>query len=66
MPEGLKLPEVVLPKPGLDARAEAEALRAALRLFAAHTGPMADHPFFGADRPATSGTASTASTAPTT
>jgi hypothetical protein len=47
MRTGVKLPERFLPKPGLDARAEAEALRAALRLFAAHSGPLATHPFFG-------------------
>lgn len=47
MPEGVKLPEHFWPKPGVDARAEAEALRAAIRLFAAHAGPVADHPFFG-------------------
>lgn len=45
--EGVKLPDEALPKPGLDARAEAEALRACIRLFPAHTGPMAAHPFFG-------------------
>ncbi len=45
--EGIKLPEQALPRPSLDARAEAEALRAALRLYEAHTGPMAAHPFFG-------------------
>ena len=47
MAEGIKLPQDFLPKPELDARAEAEALRAALRLFAANPGPMAMHPFFG-------------------
>ena len=47
MPEGVKLPEEFLPKPGLDDRAEAEALRAALRFYTAHVGPMAEHPFFG-------------------
>jgi hypothetical protein len=47
MAEGIKLPEEVLPKPGLDAHAEAEALRAALLRFADHTGPPALHPFFG-------------------
>jgi hypothetical protein len=46
MSEGAPLPKNALPKPDLDDRAEAEALRAALRLYAAHTGPMADHPFF--------------------
>jgi len=47
MPEGVKLPEKYLPKPGLDPRAEAEALRATIRLLLAHTGPLADHPLFG-------------------
>jgi hypothetical protein len=47
MDEGVKLPKEFLPRPGLDARAEAEALRAALRLYAAHAGPVAEHPFFG-------------------
>ncbi len=47
MDEGIKIPERFLPKPGLDDRAEAEALRAALRLYAAHTGPVANHPMFG-------------------
>jgi hypothetical protein len=47
MSEGIKLPEKFLPKPGLDARAEAEALRAALQRYSAYTGPMADHPMFG-------------------
>lgn len=45
--DGIKLPEAALPRPGLDARAEAEALCAALAYYAAATGPMADHPFFG-------------------
>jgi hypothetical protein len=47
MPEGLKGPEFLMPKPDLDDRAEVEALRAALRLFAGHTGPLAENPFFG-------------------
>src|SRR4051812_23807270 len=47
MPEGVKLPEKYLPKPGLDPRAEAEALRASLRYYLAHTGPLQDHPLFG-------------------
>jgi hypothetical protein len=46
-PEGIKLPKKYLPKPGLDARAEAEALGAALRLLASHPGPLAEHPFAG-------------------
>jgi hypothetical protein len=47
MTEGIKVPEAFLPKPGLDARAEAEALLVALRFYAARTGPLAEHPFFG-------------------
>jgi hypothetical protein len=46
-PDGIKLPERLQPRPGLDARAEAEALRAAIRLFNSHTGPYADHPLAG-------------------
>ena len=47
MPEGMMLPKKFWPKPGLDARAEAETLRASLHIFAAHAGPVADHPMFG-------------------
>ena len=47
MPEGIKLPEKYLPNHGLDSRAEAEALRATIRFFAAHAGRLADHPLFG-------------------
>lgn len=47
MPEGVKLPEKYLPREGLDARAESEALRASISVLGQHTGPMADHPFFG-------------------
>ncbi len=46
MPEGIKLPERFLPKPGLDARDEAERLRSALALFATNTGSLAVHPIF--------------------
>ncbi|WP_435009693.1 DUF1569 domain-containing protein [Tundrisphaera lichenicola] len=46
-PNGVKIPRKYEPKPGLDARAEAEALRAAIRLYSMHTGPMADHPLAG-------------------
>ena len=45
--EGLKMPKKYEPRPGTDARAEAESLRAALRRFAAHSGPLADHPMKG-------------------
>ncbi len=47
MKAGIKLPERFLPKPNLDDRAEAEAFRACLYLFAANTDPCAEHPFFG-------------------
>lgn len=47
MPAGAPGPKQLVPSPGLDDRAEAEALRGALRLYAAHTGPLAVHPFFG-------------------
>jgi hypothetical protein len=46
-PAWIALPKKYVPKPGVDARAEAEALRAALRRLAAHSGPVADHPFAG-------------------
>jgi hypothetical protein len=46
-PRGIKLPREYVPKPGVDARAEAEALRAALRLLASHPGPLAEHPLAG-------------------
>jgi Protein of unknown function (DUF1569) len=47
MAEGIKVPEQMLPKAGLDARTEAEALRTALAEFASHNGPYREHPFFG-------------------
>lgn len=47
MPAGIKLPEEVLPRPSLDDRAEAEALRAAIGQYGLHQGPVADHPAFG-------------------
>ncbi len=46
-PDGLKIPGADAPGPGLDDRAEAEALRATVRLLAAHAGPLAPHPVFG-------------------
>lgn len=45
--EGIKLPKKLLPKPGLDDRAEAEALRAAVRVYSATSDPLVDHPLFG-------------------
>jgi len=47
MREGVYLPAKALPKPGLDDRAEAETLRAALNYYAGVTEPLADHPLFG-------------------
>ncbi len=46
-PSGLTLPKKYQPKPGLDARAEAEALRAALQYYAGYTGPVKEHPLAG-------------------
>ncbi len=43
-PRGARLPDQFSPSPGADARAEAEALRAAIRLFHAHPGPFSGHP----------------------
>jgi hypothetical protein len=51
MTEGLQLPDKFLPKPGLDARAEAEALRATIAYYLAHPESRAMHPFFGAMKP---------------
>ncbi len=47
MPSGMPLPKEFAPKPGLDARAEAEALRASIGYFAGHAGPLSDHPLAG-------------------
>ena len=47
LPSGLKLPEKYQPKPGLDDRAEAEMLRAAIQYLDRHTSPMAAHPLLG-------------------
>jgi hypothetical protein len=47
MKTGFQLPEAFLPRPGLDDRAEAEALRATIAHYLAHPGPRALHPFFG-------------------
>lgn len=47
MATGIPLPLEFCPKPGLDARAEAEALRATLRYYAGYQEPLVMHPFFG-------------------
>lgn len=46
-PTGIKASEKLIPKLGLDSRAEAEALRAAIWLFLSHTGPYASSPLNG-------------------
>jgi hypothetical protein len=47
LPTGVKAAAYLIPPPGLDARAEAEALGAAIARFQALTGPAGEHPFFG-------------------
>lgn len=48
IPEGVPTPSARLdPPPGLDDRAEAEALRGALARFAATPGPFGPHPLLG-------------------
>lgn len=47
MPDGAPLPRKLQPQPDLDDRAEAEALRAAVRLFQQHDGPFRTHPILG-------------------
>lgn len=47
MKAGIKVPESFLPKPGLDARAEAEALRASIAYYRDRPETRAPHPFFG-------------------
>jgi hypothetical protein len=49
--EGIRTLQQFQPKPGLDARAEAEALRATIAYYFAHPEPRAVHPFFGAMKP---------------
>lgn len=45
--ERMPMPRKYKPAPGLDAVAEAEALRAALRRLKTHSGPLAEHPLRG-------------------
>jgi hypothetical protein len=47
IPEGARVPKIFLPNPGLDDRAEAEALRAAIHIYTMRKGPLSPHPFFG-------------------
>lgn len=52
LPPNVKAPVYLVPQPGLDARAEAEALRAAIARFQTLPGPVGEHPFFGPVTPA--------------
>lgn len=47
MPAGVRSPAALQPRPGLDDRAEAEALRASIRFFEEFVGAIPEHPFFG-------------------
>lgn len=47
IPRGVRVPRTYLPRPGLDAAAEAEALRAAVGRFQIHVGPLDEHPLLG-------------------
>jgi hypothetical protein len=48
MPTGIKVPDALIPRPGLDARSEAENLRAAMDWYTAlPKPPVFEHPFFG-------------------
>jgi hypothetical protein len=45
--EGVKVPRVYMPTPGLDASSESEALREQIARFRSFAGPLAAHPMFG-------------------
>jgi hypothetical protein len=47
MREGASAPDALQPKPGVDARQEADALRLAIAELLAYHGPVHPHPFFG-------------------
>lgn len=47
MPDRVPAPSSIRPATGLDDRAEAEALRASIRIFEEFLGPVPEHPFFG-------------------
>jgi hypothetical protein len=47
MVNGVRAPKAMVPDSGLDARAEAEALREAIRYFEERLPESMDHPFFG-------------------
>jgi hypothetical protein len=46
-PDGRESPPMLVPIPGLDARTEAEVLRAAIERFTASAGPFSIHPRLG-------------------
>jgi hypothetical protein len=46
--EGMRAPAECQPGSGVDIRVEVEALREAFHRFAAHTGPLVEHPLSGA------------------
>ena len=47
MPRGVKTPDMLIPRPGLDDRAEAEVLRAMIRVLLEQLTDPIDHPLFG-------------------
>jgi hypothetical protein len=52
IPEGVRAPPTYVPRAGLDAAREGDALRAALVRFQASAGPFAEHPLLGRLSPA--------------
>jgi hypothetical protein len=48
MGAGHQGPAALMPKSGLDDRAEVEALRATMKMYTAAPGPLRPHPFLGA------------------
>ncbi len=52
IPEGVQMPAVYLPPPGLDATAQAEELRRAIKRFGAFAGRLDEHPLLGRLSPA--------------
>ena len=47
IPAGVRVQDIYLPRPGLDAAKEAEALRAAIERFQQFAGPFDEHPLLG-------------------
>jgi hypothetical protein len=52
IPPGIRVPRVYLPRPGLEAAREADALRIALERFGRFTGRLDEHPLLGRLSPA--------------